>query len=111
MTQSVTFPVVIKKSFNEDFSFFILKDEDSKYRTHITIENTCNALLEAGIIDDYDESEGIVIIDTYVSDEETIGERCEVKYFDILDFISELSLEECGRVLKYFHDNNAYLSK
>ena len=101
MTQSVTFPEIISKGFNDDFTLFNIKEDDSNTTYHLTIEDTCNAMMEAGIIDDYHEEEGVIMIDIYVSDEESVHERLEVKYIDLLDFIGQLSLEECGRVLTY----------
>ena len=100
MNQSVTFPEIISKGFNDDFTYFEIKEDDSTLTYHLTIDDTCKAMLEASIIDDYHESEGVVMLDTYVSDEESVCERLDVKYLDILDFIGDLSLEECGRILK-----------
>jgi hypothetical protein len=104
--QSVTFPTVLSKSFNDDFSSVYMKVEDQKYRPNLTIESMCKGMVEAGLIEDYYLEEESVEIEVPVYTHNSDEQMTKPEYRCVYDFITDLSLEDCSRILKSHIDND-----
>ena len=98
---------IIFKEVNDDF--LIIKGSEQTFKTFITHENACKALMEAGIIDDFDNE--VVMIDYYEMEGINYEEVERVNEYEIVDFLFELTLEQCARVQEVFYKNKCYLTQ
>ena len=108
VSKNISFPAILYKKLFPEMETILIETEsgNSHFLTFNTVLN--NALI-AGLIDDFDnedECDRLVYIDRYTfegySDEETIN-TLEV---NAMDWIGDLSLEDCSRILKSHIDND-----
>lgn len=102
--KKIVFPEIRDKKFNSDYTLFEITADATGYNHFFGLDTMCEMMLQSGLIDEYNLEEGILVVNGY---DFTRGEEIVVeREYDMLDFISELSLEDCGRVLKCFLDQD-----
>ena len=108
VSKNISFPAILYKKLFPEMETILIETESGNSH-FLTFNNVLNNALIAGLIDDFDsdnEDDRLVYIDRYTfegySDEETI----EVKEVNAMDWIGDLSLEDCSRILKSHIDND-----
>ncbi|QDP50402.1 MAG: hypothetical protein Unbinned5350contig1001_17 [Prokaryotic dsDNA virus sp.] len=106
ITKAVFPEIKYSKTFVE-IELLLIETEESKSH-FLSYKTACNNLITAGLIDDYIlcENEQKVYVDKYTWEGYSDEEIVKVAEIDMYDYIDELSLDQCSRLLKAHLDND-----